>query len=222
MLLIPIKTPLLQSGDDLASILIRTGLIQKGDIIAISSKAIATAEGRMIDLQTIRPTAEAEEWSKRCGGSPVFCQAVLDETKRLHGTILPGCPQAMLTELKPDGLNEGTILVANAGLDESNVKEGFCIGWPEDAVESVRRLRQELMKGLGMKKIQRIQKIQRSDSFESFEFSESFESSPAIIITDSTCRPRRQGVTAQALVVSGFDPLRSLVGTRDLFGKNSG
>src|SRR3990167_10241238 len=103
MLFIPIKTPLLRSGDDLASILIRAGLIQEGDIIAISSKAVATVEGRMIDLKKIQPTAEAEEWARRCSGSPAFRQAVLEETARLHGTILPGCPQAMLTEAKPDG-----------------------------------------------------------------------------------------------------------------------
>ena len=187
MLLIPLKTPLLRSDDDLASILIRSGLIQEGDILALSSKAVATVEGRMIDLKKIQPTAEAEEWSRRCGGSPTFRQAVLNETKRLHGKVLPGCPQAMLTELKPDGLKEGTILVANAGLDESNTEKGSCIGWPEDPMKSVRMLRDKLKH--------------------------------PILLTDSTCRPRRQGVTAQALVVSGLDPLRSLVGSKDLFGK---
>ena len=42
----------------------------------------------------------------------------------------------------------------------------------------------------------------------------------AVLLTDSTCRPRRLGVTALALTVSGFDPLRSLIGMKDLFGKD--
>lgn len=202
--IIPVPTPLLHPGDDLASILTKTGLIESNDIIAVSSKAVATTEGRCIAYTGLRPTAEAKQWAARCGGSPQFRQAILDETKRLHGTILPGCPQAMLTELRPGGLNEGTILVANAGLDESNVEEGFCIGWPEDPVASVRQLHHALETSVANKPAN--QKTKKPPL--------------AVLITDSTCRPRRHGVTAQALVVSGFDPLRSLVGTNDLFGKS--
>jgi F420-0:gamma-glutamyl ligase len=94
----------------------------------------------------------------------------------------------MLTELKPEGFPSGVLLAANAGLDESNVESGYCIGWPGDPLTSIKKLRKALH--------------------------------AAVLITDSTCRPRRQGVTALALVVSGFHPLRSLIGTRDLFGRD--
>ena len=166
----------------------------------------------MINLNMIRPTIEAQEWVARCGGSPKFRQAVLDETKRLNGRVLPGCPQAMLTELKPNGFPKGVLLAANAGLDESNVQEGFCIGWPEEPVTSIRRLRRELEQSLMTKKTNKT-KRNSSSSFSSSS------SSIGLLITDSTCHPRRHGVTAQALVVSGFDPLRSLMGSKDLYGR---
>lgn len=187
MQLIAIPTPLLKPGDDLVKILRDHALIQTNDILVISSKAIATVEGRAIDLRTIRATDQARELAKTHGGTPEFRQAILEETERMHGTILTGCPQAMLTELKPDGLTTGSILVANAGLDESNVDAGYAIGWPLDPVRSASMLHHIL--------------------------------GNPIIISDSTCRPRRLGVTAIALAVAGFDPVRSLVGSSDLFGK---
>jgi len=186
--LLPIQTPILRPGDDLAAILLKYGTIQSDDIVAVSSKAVATVEGRRIDYKNIRPTPEAHAWAARCGGSPEFRQAILEETARMNGTILPGCPQAMLTELKPGGFPEGVLLAANAGLDESNVQSGCCIGWPIDPVRSVQLLHKQLH--------------------------------TAVLLTDSTCRPRRLGVTALALTVSGFDPLRSLIGMKDLFGKD--
>ncbi len=192
MELIAVLSPLLKQGDDLAYVLMSAGL-QSGDIVVISSKAIATVEGAMIDLSSVMPSPEAIAWAKECGGSPEFRQAVLDEVKRLHGNILPSCPQAMLTELQPEGLPSGTILVANAGLDESNAPKGTCIGWPRDPVESVRKLRKEL--------------------------ENKSEGKIAIILSDSTCRPRRIGVTAIALTASGIDPLESRIGSADLFGK---
>ena len=211
MQLIPVPSPILKQGDDLCTLLMHAGL-QSGDIVVISSKALATVEGGMVALAKMQPSSEAVQWSKRCGGTPEFRQAVLDEVKRLNGKILAGCPQAMLTELKPEGMPSGTILVANAGLDESNAPEGYCIGWPADAVKSVKQLRRELENLLKTKKTKRTKK-NSSSSFSSSS------SSVALIISDSSCRPRRIGVIAIALVVSGLDPVQSSIGKSDLFGK---
>ena len=146
----------------------------------------------MIDLSEITPSSQAKEWAALCGRDPAFRQAVMDETKRMNGTVVGSCPQAMLCELNPEGLEEGTILAVNAGLDQSNVGEGLAIGWPKDPVATVKKLREEIEKETG-KRI-------------------------GIIITDSCCRPRRLGVVAMALTVCGFDPLISQVGKEDLFG----
>ncbi|MBI3336151.1 coenzyme F420-0:L-glutamate ligase [Candidatus Peregrinibacteria bacterium] len=188
MQVIPIKTPTLCQGDDLAEILTQCGNIQPGDILVVSSKAVATIEGAAIDLATIVPTTEARAWAKRCGGPPAFRQAILSEVQRMHGVVLSGCPLAMLTELKPDGLTDGTILAVNAGLDRSNVADGYAIGWPRDPISSVRKLKEELKKEL------------------------------AVILSDSCCRPRRIGVVAMAIAVAGIDPIKNQIGSPDLFG----
>lgn len=41
----------------------------------------------------------------------------------------------------------------------------------------------------------------------------------SVVITDSTCRPLRRGVSGIAIAFSGFKPLRDYVGEPDLFGR---
>ncbi len=40
---------------------------------------------------------------------------------------------------------------------------------------------------------------------------------PAILLSDSTCSPRRRGVTAIALACCGIDPFTNAIGTNDLY-----
>src|SRR3990167_6495194 len=141
MKIFPIRTGLLKKGDSLEK---EIKDVHAGDIIVVSSKIIATTEGAMIELRTMTPSEEAKQLSEKTGRSPEFMQAVLEETKRLHGKILSAVPGAVLTELKPTGLPSGTILTANAGLDESNIEKGFAVGWPVDPVKSAMRLKKEL------------------------------------------------------------------------------
>ncbi|TSC58497.1 MAG: hypothetical protein Greene041619_507 [Candidatus Peregrinibacteria bacterium Greene0416_19] len=223
MLLLPIPTPLLRPGDDLATIVAEEAMFEPGDIIAISSKAVATVENAFIDLRTIEPTEEAREWSRKTGHrSPAFCQAVLDELQRLNGTVIGACPGAMLTEVAPEGLANGSILTANAGLDESNAPVGMAIGWPRDPVRSVRELRRKLELYLGKDTDDTEESNESEDEQRSSDSSVSSvtsASSIAVILTDSCVRPRRLGVTAFALTVAGIDPLLPQAGLQDLFGK---
>ncbi|MEI8230024.1 MAG: coenzyme F420-0:L-glutamate ligase [Candidatus Peregrinibacteria bacterium] len=193
MHILPISTGLLNAGDNLAAILTQSFAFQDNDILVISSKAIATIEGAAIDLTTLTVSDEAKTWAKECGKSPAFCQGVLEETKRLNGEIVSSCPLALLTELQPSGLSEGSLLVPNAGLDESNVAKGFAIGWPHDPLASGIRMKSAIEKSSGK--------------------------NVAVITSDSNCRPRRIGVTAFALTSAGIDPLLSKIGMKDLFGK---
>jgi len=193
MEILAITTPIIQAGNDLVDVLMNALEIEENDIIVISSKAVATAEGAAIDLRDIQPTPEAHEWAKRSGRSAVFRQAVLDETVRMHGKVIASTLQLMMTELKPDGMTEGSILVPNAGLDESNAEGSTAIGWSKDPIHSARKLQQDLAARSGKK--------------------------VAVIISDSCSRPRRLGVTAFALTVAGIDPIKNLIGAPDLFGK---
>src|SRR3989338_623925 len=141
MILLPIQTRLLTKGDSLAK---EIADARAGDIIVISSKVIATSEGAMIDLRKITPSERAKKLSTQTGRSEEFMQAVLEETKRLDGKIHSAVPGAVLTEVKPKDLPSGTILTANAGLDESNIEKGYTVGWPHDPVKSAQRLKKEL------------------------------------------------------------------------------
>jgi coenzyme F420-0:L-glutamate ligase/coenzyme F420-1:gamma-L-glutamate ligase len=186
MKLIGIHTPILHAGDDIGSILRSSQEIEDGDIVIVSSKAIATVENTFIHLEQLSPSDEANEWSTKTGRGAAFCEAVLQEVARLNGKVVGHCPGAMVTEVRPDGLAHGSILTANAGLDESNTAHGTAIGWPRDPVASGAALKQSLQKNV------------------------------AVIITDSCLRPRRLGVVAFALTACGLDPIRSEKGKADL------
>ena len=245
MELIAIKTRKIVAGDDVASVLMRASsspsigsgsaqhdthsILLPNDILVISSKAVATAEGRIIDLSKSTVSAVAKKYAAAAQLSEEFCQAVLEETAFRSGKVVGSCPGALLTELQPwlrasstlanarsaqhDRL--GTILTANAGLDQSNIAEGYAVGWPLDPVESVGRLRRELEK-----------QIRTMDKGLRTRDEKALVPSPyplvhhcAVIISDSCCTPRRLGVTAFALAVSGLDPHSSQKGKLDLFGK---
>lgn len=203
MELIEILTPRLQRGDDLQKYV--APFVQAGDIVAVSSKAIATVEGAHIDMQNIVVSDEARAWSVKTGQAPEFCQAIIEETKRLNGEIVRAVPHALMTRLRLEGM-DGTLLVPNAGLDQSNVERGMCIGWPLDPVASARRLRKKLTERIANEEL-------RMGSLANLH------SSLAILITDSCLRPGRRGVTAIALATSGIAPVRSEKGTKDLFDK---
>lgn len=191
MEILPIRTPLLQEGDNLADILMTIGNISEGDIVVVSSKAFATVEGAAFALDTLTPSAKATELAKTHTKSAVHYQAVINETKRMNGVIIQTNNGVVLTELKPNGIGEGSILVPNAGLDRSNISDGYIVGWPLDPVASVRKFYDAL-------------DIKRC----------------AVIMTDSGLCPRRIGVMAFALTVCGIDPLLDLVGKPDLFGQD--
>jgi coenzyme F420-0:L-glutamate ligase / coenzyme F420-1:gamma-L-glutamate ligase len=226
MHILPLPIGVIRAGDDVAAALRTAHDIRSGDIIVVSSKAIAIAEGAAIDLSIFTPSKETDEWSVKSLRSPSFIEAVLQETKRLNGNIVGSATGALLTRLKPDELSKGTLLVPNAGLDESNIEQGYAIGWPHDPVASAMRLREELMKRIPKnptsprnprKEANTSKNVRSLDSLDSLESS---ESSIAVIITDSCCVPGRLGVTAFALAVAGIDPFKSEIGSKDLFGKS--
>lgn len=143
MLVLPVHTPLLSRDSDLAGEILKNVRIEKGDILVISSKAIAITEGAAVDLTKILPSAEAETLSKECHQDPRFTEFVLTETQRMNGAVAGVSPHVLLTALKPQGM-KGRILCPNAGADQSNIGKDAAIGWPHDPAESVRSLSQKL------------------------------------------------------------------------------
>lgn len=85
------------------------------------------------------------------------------------------------------------ILMANAGIDESNA-DGKIILLPIDSYASAARLSAALKKELKLKKL-------------------------GIIIADSVPMPRRKGVVGVALGYAGFKGVKEYKGKKDLFGR---
>ena len=83
---IPVRTPLVRAGDDLAGIVANAvrGIVRGDDVVAISETAVAIAQNRMIAAETIRPTRLAYVLSRRAGAlatinQPESMQLVIDD-----------------------------------------------------------------------------------------------------------------------------------------------
>src|SRR5476651_66207 len=65
-------------------------VFENGDILVITQKIVSKAEGRIIDLKTIKPSQFALNIAKNHIKDPRYIEVVLQETKRIvrmdHGT----------------------------------------------------------------------------------------------------------------------------------------
>jgi coenzyme F420-0:L-glutamate ligase len=137
MRLFAIKTPLIRPQDDLVRILLqslrdRDLILENGDVVALSSKAVASAEGRLVKLDEIPPSPEAEELASRYVLEPHFAELVQREADRIYG----GAEKAILTS--KDG-----VLTVNAGIDRKNAPEGYAALWPLNPQRYAENFRKE-------------------------------------------------------------------------------
>ncbi|MEM3608242.1 MAG: coenzyme F420-0:L-glutamate ligase [Candidatus Bathyarchaeia archaeon] len=136
--LIPVHMGLIRPGTD-PSEAIRLGIknnglkLRDGDIIAVASKLISTAEGRLIRLSEVNPSRRAYDMGTLYTMDPKLVEVVIREADQ----ILGGLPEALLT------LKNG-ILTANAGVDVSNTPPGYASLWPRDPEGSAEEIRQKL------------------------------------------------------------------------------
>jgi coenzyme F420-0:L-glutamate ligase/coenzyme F420-1:gamma-L-glutamate ligase len=181
--------PLVNSGDDVAEIIVETagknGLtIEDGDVVVVAQKIFSKAEGRVVRLKGVVPSKEAVEIAKLTGKSPKFVELVLKESNK----ILKASREVLLVEDK-----RGLVCI-NAGIDKSNVKgRGNFALLPENPDESARKCR------VGIKKLT--------------------GKNVAVIICDTYSRPFRRGQVNFAIGVAGIKNFKDYRGKRDLFGQ---
>lgn len=107
-----IQTPIIRTKDNLVEILF-SSITQQGhaledrDIIVIAETAVATAQGRIRQLETVDVSSEAAALATRYQLEPELAQLVLDESEE----ILGGVPHVLLTI-------KNNTLMANAGIVE--------------------------------------------------------------------------------------------------------
>lgn len=105
-----------------------------GDILILSSKIVSYFEDGVIDLDTIKPTAETDEMARRMNNADSrLIQLALDEADE----VISETPWVLLTR-------KNGIYSANAGVDTSNVPKGFAVVWPKDPFASARVLQKKL------------------------------------------------------------------------------
>lgn len=125
--------PLIKQGDNIASIIASSSVLEDNDIVVLCSTIVSKSEGRLRDLDKYEVNDKAKELSEKFECEPKFIQAVLEESEE----ILIEFP-IMLVKAK-----FGNICI-NAGVDKSNVEKGRVILPPEDPDRSARSLRAKL------------------------------------------------------------------------------
>jgi len=161
-------------GDDLAALVTEAAdaagtPLADHDCLVVTQKVVSKAEGRLVELDPDDLVARAE-LVERESVRIVRRRGDLVISETTHGFVC-----------------------ANAGIDLSNVEQGWAALLPVDADVSAHRLRQRI-------------RVQRGVEV-------------AVIVSDTFGRPWRQGVTDVAIGVSGLVAVLDLRGTADAQGR---
>jgi coenzyme F420-0:L-glutamate ligase/coenzyme F420-1:gamma-L-glutamate ligase len=166
-------------ADDLAA---RNLPIADRDVLVVAQKIVSKAEGRMVELARVTPSEYACSVAETYGKDPRQVEVILRESRRIvrmdAGVIVVETHHGLVC--------------ANAGVDSSNVPEGWVSLLPADPDASAGHLRDEIAERTGKK--------------------------VAVIITDTFGRPWREGLTNVAIGVAGFSPLLDYRGQKDQQG----
>ncbi len=130
--------PEVRAGDDLAQLLLAAlgeQRLRDGQLLVIAHKVISKAEGSVVSLADVRPTALAREYAADQGRDPRVVQAILDQTSELlrvgNGVLICRTHHGFVC--------------ANAGVDASNSADAdTLVLLPRDPDASARTLRARL------------------------------------------------------------------------------
>lgn len=146
--LIPVAgLPEIREGDPLASLILGAleaggERIREGDALVLAQKIVSKAEGRLLDLNDVRPSREARAIARRDGRDPRLVEAVLRESNE----VVAASERALITEHRTGAV------CAHAGIDRSNVggRADRALLLPRDPDLSARGLREEVRRAAGL------------------------------------------------------------------------
>lgn len=133
--------PEIAAGDQLAPLLLAgRPALEEGDILVVTQKVVSKAEGRLVPLASVTPSARAQELASRLDKDAALVELVLQESQELLRS-----ERGVLISRTHHGF-----VCANAGIDLSNIDGGAtaCL-LPVDPDGSARALYEELREQLG-------------------------------------------------------------------------
>jgi coenzyme F420-0:L-glutamate ligase/coenzyme F420-1:gamma-L-glutamate ligase len=164
-------------------LILESSEINDGDILVFSQKIVSKNEGRMLSLSSVNPSLLANGIASSYGKDPRLIELILSESERIvrmeNGIIIVKTKHGFVC--------------ANAGIDESNVQDGYATLLPKDPDKSAILLKERIEQKTG-KNI-------------------------SVIISDTFGRPFRLGQTDVAIGIAGLEPILDYNGKPDTFGK---
>jgi len=164
-------------------LILESSEINDGDILVFSQKIVSKNEGSMLSLSSVNPSLLANGIASSYGKDPRLIELILSESERIvrmeNGIIIVKTKHGFVC--------------ANAGIDESNVQDGYATLLPNDPDKSARLLKERIEQKTG-KNI-------------------------SVIISDTFGRPFRLGQTDVAIGIAGLEPILDYNGKPDTFGK---
>ncbi|MEK7426711.1 MAG: coenzyme F420-0:L-glutamate ligase, partial [Actinomycetota bacterium] len=182
--------PEIRAGDDLAALTVdalgRARIaLAPGDVLVVAQKIVSKSEGRSVALAGVTPSPRAIELAAVTRKDARLIELMLSDSK----DVLRAKEDVIIVEHRLG------CVMANAGIDQSNVERGgeSVLLLPLDPDGSCERLRVALRGATGV--------------------------DPGVIINDSFGRAWRNGTVGIALGVAGLPGLLDLRGRPDRFGK---
>jgi coenzyme F420-0:L-glutamate ligase len=108
------------------------------DIIAVSSKVISMSQGRLVNLNDVDVSEEADLLADKLSLDPRLAQLVLQEADMIIGGV-PGFALAL----------KNGVIAPNAGIDKSNVPEGHVMLYSEYPFKDAENLKKTIYQSLG-------------------------------------------------------------------------
>jgi len=137
--------PEIHAGDDIAGMIVEgaraAGGVESGDVLVVTQKVVSKAEGRIVDLAGVTPSAFAQHVADTWQKDARQVEVVLGETKRIvrmgHGVMICETHQGFIC--------------ANAGVDASNVEKTCTVCLlPVDSDASARLIRERVVDAFGV------------------------------------------------------------------------
>jgi coenzyme F420-0:L-glutamate ligase / coenzyme F420-1:gamma-L-glutamate ligase len=108
--------------------------ISDDDVVVIAQKIVSKAEGQLVDLAAIHPSARARQLARQLDKEAALVEVILQESR---GIVRTG-GRALVVE------THHGFICANAGVDQSNVGQHQVALLPKDPDGSARRIRAEI------------------------------------------------------------------------------